>query len=275
MSILVTGATGKIGRLLVGDLLRREVPVRALSRTPSTAALPEAVRVHQGTLADVPLSAFDGVDTAFVFPADGVDSFVARAVSAGVTRFVVLSSLAVSGRNARDAASASAAHHRAVEEAVTTRTDGWTILRPGNLANNLLSWAWPVRAGHRVRIPYPTSSQVLVHEADVAAAAAIALTEPGHDGQIYELTGPRTSTKIEQLAAISTAIGRDIPFTEVGPHEFRSDVAQFIPSELIDMLLQYWSETVDHPEEPLHAPLGLTPRPLTQWARDHRSDFAA
>lgn len=273
MTTLITGATGTIGRLLVDDLLNRGTTVRALSRTPETAALPPSVTVLQGDLATAPAAAFEGVDTVFVFPADGVDGFVERAVGACAPRFVVLSSLAVSGRSARDAGSASAVLHRAVEDAVTSRTDGWTILRPGNFANNLLSWAFPIRAGHAVRIPYPTSSQVLIHESDIAAAAAIALTEPGHEGRVIELTGPQSLTKVDQLAAISAAIGREVPFIEVSPDEFRSDVAPYISDGLIDMLLEYWSETIAEPEKPLPPALGITPAPLAQWARDHRRAF--
>src|SRR6478736_3259042 len=172
MTILITGATGNIGRRLVDELLERDIAV-----------------------------------------------------------------LAVSARNARDTGSASELHHRAVEEIVTSRTDQWTILRPGNLATNLLSWSFAIRSGYGVRVPYPTSSQVLIHEADVAAAAAIALTASGHSGRIYELTGPASLTKIEQLSAIAAAIGRAVPLVEVTPDEFRGDVSRFIPDDIIDMLL--------------------------------------
>jgi uncharacterized protein YbjT (DUF2867 family) len=273
MTVLISGATGKIGRLLVTDLLRRGIPLRALTRAPGAARLPQGVEVLEGDLASMPEAGFAGVDAAFVFPAGGVDAFVERAVGAGVQRFVVLSSLAVSGRSARDARSASAAHHRVVEEAVTGRTEGWTILRPGAFANNLLSWAHPVRAGLPVRMPYATSSQVLVHEADIAEAAATVLAEPGHAGRVYELTGPESLTRVEQLGAVAAAIGREVPFVEVEPEAFRADVAPFIPDGIIDMLLEYWAETVEEPEQPLPAVLGLTPRPLAQWARDHRADF--
>jgi uncharacterized protein YbjT (DUF2867 family) len=272
-TVLITGATGRIGRLLVDDLLRRGATVRALSRDPSTAALPAAVRVSPGDLANAPDDAFDGVHAAFVFPAAGADAFMERAVSAGVERFVVLSSLAVSGRSARDVGSASARHHRAVEEAVTSRTDEWTVLRPGAFASNLLSWAFPIRAGMPVRVPYPTSAQVLVHEADVAVVAAIALVEEGHARRVHELTGPDSLTRIEQLATIAAAVGHDVPWVEIGPEAFREDVAPYLPGDLIDMLLAYWSETVDEPEEPLPPVLGLPRTPLSRWAVDHREAF--
>lgn len=275
MTILITGATGKIGRHLVTDLLGRGADVRALSRSPRDAALPGSVAVLEGELAAPPAGLFDGIDAVFVFPAEhGVDTFVESAVSAGVPRIVLLSSLAVSRRHSRDAGTASETHHRVVEDTVTTRTDRWTILRPGNFASNLLSWAFAIRSGYPVRVPYPTSSQVLVHERDIAAAAAITLTQSGHQGRIYELTGPQSLSQVEQLAAISAAIGRDVPIAQVSPQQFRADVAQYISDDIVDMLLTYWSETVGQPEIPAPAPLGLTMTPLAQWARDHRSAFS-
>src|SRR3954464_2146233 len=71
-----------------------------------------------------------------------------------------------------DIGSASYTHHLAVERAVTSRTEEWTILRPGTFANNLLSWAWTVKAGAPVRAPYINSAQAPIHEKDVADVAA-------------------------------------------------------------------------------------------------------
>jgi uncharacterized protein YbjT (DUF2867 family) len=276
MTILVTGATGHIGRHLVADLLERGASVRALTREPDTAALPDTVAVRRGDLAGVPGDVFDDVEAVFLFPAqNGVASFVDRAVAAGVSRFVVLSSLSVSERHGRDAGSVTQRHHRAVEDAVTARTDAWTMLRPGAFATNLLLWSFPIRSGLPLRIPYPTSSQVLIHAADVAAAAATALTGSGHTGRTYELTGPESLTKVEQLAAISAAIGREVPFVEISAEEFREDVGHHVPDGIVSMLLEYWKETVDDPEVPLPSPLELPRRTLTQWALDHREAFTA
>ena len=66
-----------------------------------------------------------------------------------------------------------------------------------------------------------------------------------------------------------------MPLVEVTPDEFRADVSRFIPDDIIDMLLGYWSETIEEPEQPLEPALGLTPTPLAQWAIDHRGAFAA
>lgn len=159
---------------------------------------------------------------------------------------------------------------------MTARTDAWTILRPGTFANNLLSWAWPIKAGMPVRAPFLHSAQAPIHEADIADAAAAVLLSDGHRGQMYPLTGPQSLTRIDQVAAIGAGIGRDVPVVEISPDEFRADVAQFISEDIITMLLNYWSDTVTQPDRVRPGVRDLTGRPgrtLEQWARDHRADF--
>jgi uncharacterized protein YbjT (DUF2867 family) len=282
MTVLVTGATGAVGRHLVAALVAGGEQVRALSRRPQDAGLPAGVEVVGADLADpstIRPELFDGIDRIFLFPvARGVDEFVAAAVAAGVHRLVVLSSLAAAGEFPRDIGSASYTHHLAVEQAVTSRTDDWTILRPGTFANNLLSWAWTIKAGAPVRAPYLHSAQAPIHEADVADAAAAALTRDGHGGKVYPLTGPQARTRIDQVAAISAAIGRDIQLVEISPDEFRAEVAQYVPENIIAMLLDYWSDTLTEPDRVRPGVRDLTGRPgrtLEQWAHDHRADFGA
>ena len=281
MTILVTGATGAVGRHLVAGLVAGGERVRALSRSPQ-AGLPEGVEVVAADLADpstIRPELFDGVEKVFLFPVEqGVDEFVAAAVASGIRRFVVLSSLAAAGEFPRDIGSASYTHHLAVEQAVTSRTGDWTILRPGTFANNLLSWAWTIKSGAPIRAPYVNSAQAPIHEADVADAAAAVLTQDGHSGKIYPLTGPQALTRVEQVAAISAAIGRDIELVEITPDEFRAEVAQFVPEPIIAMLLDYWSDTLTEPDRVRPGVAELTGRPgrtLEQWARDHRTDFGA
>jgi uncharacterized protein YbjT (DUF2867 family) len=83
------------------------------------------------------------------------------------------------------------AHRVTVEAAVAATGIPATVLRPGDLANNLLFWAWPIKTAGVVRAPYASSAQAPIHEADVAAVAAAALTSAGHVGKIYPLTGPQ------------------------------------------------------------------------------------
>ena len=278
MTILVAGATGAVGRHLVATLAARGASVRALTRKPEDTSVPEGVEVVGGDLADASTlgpHVFEGVDRAFVFPAQGVEVFLDAAVTAGVRRFTVLSSLAAAMEFPRDRGSASQLHHSAVEAAVTERTDAWTILRPGTFANNLLSWAWQIRSGAPIRAPYLASAQAPVHEYDVAEAAAETLLSDDFIGETVAITGPQALTRAEQVAAIGAALGREIPLVEISPDEFRAETAQFIPQPIMKMLLDYWSDTLSVPDRPRPATpvTGRPGRTLAEWATDHRADF--
>ncbi len=278
MTILVTGATGAVGHHLVSTLLERGAGVRALTRKPDDAALPDGVDVVAGDLTDASTlgpHVFAGVDRAFVFPAQGVETFVEAAVAAGIHRFTVLSSLAAALEFPRDQGSASQLHHSAVEAAVTERTDAWTILRPGTFANNLLSWAWQIRSDAPIRAPFLASAQAPIHEYDVAEAAAEALLTDDRLGEVIAMTGPEALTRAEQVAVIAGALDREIPVVEITPDEFRAEAAQFIPEPVVQMLLDYWSDTLTTPDRPRPVtPItGRPGRTLAQWAADHRADF--
>ncbi|MDL9978468.1 SDR family oxidoreductase [Microbacterium sp. ASV49] len=280
MTILITGATGAVGRHLVAVLLAAGEDVRAVSRDPEKAALPSGVDVVAADLADASSlddDVFAGVDRAFVFPSDATDTFMEAAVAAGVDRFVVLSSLAAAEEFPRDHGSASQVHHAAVEAAVTSRTDRWTILRPGTFANNLLSWAYPISNGFPVRAPYVQSAQAPIHEADVADAAAAALRSEEWVGHAIAMTGPGALTRADQVAAIAAAIGRPIELVDISADEFRAETSAFIPQPIMTMLLDYWSDTLTTPDRvrPVTPLTGRPGRTLAQWARDHRADFGA
>ncbi|MGW3995583.1 SDR family oxidoreductase [Amycolatopsis sp. NPDC004772] len=279
-TVLVTGATGTIGRHLVGELLAAGHRVRALTRTPEKAGLPEMVELVAGDLtAAPPEGLFDGVDSAFVFPVAGVAGFVKAAAAAGVAHLVLLSSLAAALEHERDRGSASQVHHSAVEDAVRDSGAAWTILRPGTFAGNLLAWARPIRYTGGVTGPYPTSAQAPIHEADIAAVAAVALTEPGHAGRHYPMTGPQALSRVEQLNTIGTAIDRELRFTENTPDEFRAEMHSYgVGEDIISMLLGHWSDTVETPDVVRPAVEQVTGRPartLAEWARDHAAAFGA
>jgi uncharacterized protein YbjT (DUF2867 family) len=278
MTVLVTGATGAVGRHLVTTLLARGADVRALTRKPEGAGLPDGIDVVAGDLGDASTlgpEVFEGVDRAFVFPAEGVEAFVSAAVGAGVHRLTVLSSLAAAREFPRDEGSASQLHHSAVEAAVTGRTDAWTILRPGTFANNLLSWAWQIRSGAPIRAPFLSSAQAPVHERDVAEAAAVALLTDDHLGEVVPMTGPEALTRAEQVATIGRALDREIPLVEISPEEFRAETAQFIPEPVVAMLLAHWRDTLTTPDRPrpVTPVTGRPGRTLAQWAADHRADL--
>ena len=281
MTFLVTGATGPIGRSLVAQLIDAGAAVRATTRDPTKAQFPSAVEVVAGdfTSGDLPPDALSGVTKAFVFPAlGGIDGFLTKAVEAQVPQLVLLSSLSAAGEHDRDHGSMSNVHHLAIEQAVAKTEIPTTVLRPGDMANNLLYWAWSIRTSGTVYGPYPTSAQAPIHEADIAAVAAAALLEEGHAGKTYALTGPQALTRTEQLATIATAVGRELQFVEISPEAFAEQMAQYMAPGAIKMLLDYWSDTVDEPDVPRPTVEQVTGRPartLASWAADHRTDFVA
>lgn len=275
-TVLVSGATGQVGRLLVDELIATGHRVRALTRDPARAALPPEAEVIEGSFDQVPAGIFDGVDAAFVFPTDGAGAFAKQAGADGVGRVVLLSSLAVAIEHERDHGSASQLHHAAIEQDVRASGTDWTILRPGSFATNLLSWAQPIRYTGGVRGPYPGSAQAPIHEADVAAAAAEVLTQSGHENQTYALTGPEALTRVEQLEAIGAALGRELTFTNQTPEEFAAEMASYgVGTDIVKMLLEFWADTVDAPDVPRPADhlIGRPAKTLTEWAQDHVADF--
>jgi len=279
MSYLITGASGASGRNIVSQLLAAGASVRVISRKPERAEYPAGVEVAGGDFAkgDFADHLFKGVTKVFVFPAEGgVDAFAAKASSAKIQQFVVLSSLAVSEEHTRDIASASNLHHARIEKAIKATGIPTTILRPGTFANNLLAWAPAIRAAGAVFGPYPTSAQAPIHEADVAAVAVATLLADGQVDHVYALTGPQALSRVEQLNAIGEALGRPLQFRETTPEQFRESMKQYMPDGIIKMLLDYWSDTVTKPDvvrPTVQEVTGKRGRTLSEWARDHVSDF--
>jgi uncharacterized protein YbjT (DUF2867 family) len=278
MQYLITGATGAIGKSVVAQLRAMGKDVRIVTR--DAAKGPAGVSVVQGdfTKGDLPAGAFEGIRRAFVFPAlGGIDPFLKQSREAGVEHLVVLSSLAASMEHERDKTSPSALHHLAIEESVRASGIPATFLRAGNFANNLLFWAHAIQTGDTIFGPYADSAQTTIHEADVAAVAVTALTQDGHQGKTYPLTGPEALTRRAQLETIGSAIGRKLRFQEVPPEAFAQEMAKYMPPPIIKMLLDYWSDTAVEPDPVLPTVTQLTGRTavtLAQWAQDHAADFA-
>ena len=267
MRILVTGATGNIGRHVVRLLAGTGHEGRAMSRTAGT------VRGDFDEPETWP-AVLDGVDRVHLFPFAPA-RFVERAVEAGVHRFVVHSA-AAAGFQIEDDGTALATHlaaerdgHRAVERAVEATGAEWTHVRPGLLAANALGWAWQIQNDEVIREPYPTAGYPLVHEADVAEIAVQALLGDDHIGNAYTITGPAKVSQAEQLAAISAAIGRPVRFEPVPPDQWQG----------LAWELELLADAVDGtgtlpPTETFQQVTGRPPRTFAQWAVDHRLDFA-
>ncbi|WP_436995783.1 NAD(P)H-binding protein [Streptomyces sp. enrichment culture] len=280
--VLVTGATGRVGRLVIDRLLDAGVPVRALTRRSEAAAtLPAKVEVFAGDLT-VPESlgpALSGAGAVFLVwtaPPQTVEAVVER-LAAHVRRVVFLSSPHQTPHPLFQQPNPMAVLHADVERLITATGLESTIIRPGMFASNSLSWWAPsIRAGEVVRWPYGAAESAPVDDRDVAAVAARTLYQDGYVGGDYVLTGPESLTQAAQVDAIGDALGRRIAFQEMTPDEFRSLCEGTVPSSAADMLLAAWHAAVGQPAYVTTVVadiLGTEPRTFRQWAVDHAIAF--
>lgn len=289
MTVLVTGATGIVGRHVVKGLVDASTPVRALTRDRARAQklLPREVEIVEGDLTQpgtLP-EKLAGVQQMYLFPVpETASEMVAVAREAGVRRIVVLSSGAVTG-------GFDTTFHLPVEQAVETSGLEWTHVRPGELAYNKIElWGPSIRAERTVRHPNPEAAWFPVHERDVADVAVAALLNDGHSGVAYTLNGPELLTLRDQVEAIANAIGDEIRFEKVTPHEAREAYLRQggFAAEAADFLLGFvdydgnpadpsvvadFDPSVLGPQPTIAEAIGTPARTFEQWARDHVQDF--
>ena len=282
--ILVIGATGRIGREVVRQLLEIGAPVRALTRRPQEADLPAGVEVVPGDLT-APESLDAGLrDVAAVFllwtaPPATAPAVVAR-LAETARRVVLLSSPHQTPHPFFQQPNPMAAFHAGLERLLAESSLASTVLRPGMFASNAgLWWAPQIRQGDVVRWPYGSVETAPVDERDIGAVAARALTDDRHAGGDYVLTGPEALSHAEQVGAIGEALGRRLRFVELSPDEFRQDMTGLgAPAPVIDMLLNAWQAASGIPAYQTSALadiLGRPARTFRQWAEDHAEIFRA
>ncbi|GLI03718.1 NAD(P)H-binding protein [Phytohabitans aurantiacus] len=276
--ILVIGATGNIGRHVVAGLRARRAAVRAVARVPALAGMPEGVETVAGdlTVPDSLRPALAGVDSVFLLwpflSAEGAPA-VARVIAERVKHVVYVSAMSVRD----DRSPAQNGVWGQVEDAIRRTGVDWTFLRPSGFATNTLAWAAAIRAGAPVRIPYPRAARSLIHERDIADVAVRALTEPGHVGAAYVLTGPAAITQAAQVRILGEVAGRPVQLEEIAPDEARAAMLSWADSDFADQALAYWASLVDDPEpvtDTVQAVTGAPARGFEQWARDHIDEVA-
>ncbi|MFI7090264.1 SDR family oxidoreductase [Streptomyces lydicus] len=277
--IVVTGATGNIGRPLTQALAAAGQQVTAVSR--HTAAMPDGVRHMAADLAEPAglKPALAGAKALFLLlsgdlhaagasPAD----LIGQAAAGGVRRVVLLSTLGVVTRPFGPTRIAM----RALEDTLRESGLEWAILRPGGFASNALWWAESVRAQQVVAAPFGDVGVPIIDPADIAEVAAACLLEDRHAGGVYELTGPEVITPRQQAAAIAGALGSPVRFHELTRDEARAAMAQSMPAELADDTLDILGSP--SPAELRVSPdvqrvLGRTPRPFAEWAARNVAAF--
>src|ERR1700722_15660009 len=250
--VLVTGATGRVGRVVVDRLTEAGVPVRALTRRPEAAALPANIEVVTGDLT-VPESldaALRGVSAVFLVwtAPPGTAPAVAKRLATHARRVVFLSSPHQTPPPFFQQPNPMAVLHADIERLIAAAGLESTIIRPGMFASNALFWWAPaIRAGDVVRWAYGAAETAPVDERDVAAVAARTLYQDGHAGGDYVLTGPESLSQAEQVSVIGDVLGRHIRFEELSPEDFRNETEGSWPRPVVDMLLDAWGATMGRP----------------------------
>ena len=277
--ILVTGATGTVGRQVVAQLLATDVRVRALTRDPAVANLPAEVEVMRGdlTVPETLDACLDGVEVVFlVWTADPrtVSTTVDR-IAKYSRRIVFLSSPHQTPHPLFQQPNPLAAMHAEIERLIRTSGLDWTFLRPGMFAANARSWWAPqIRVGDVVRWPYAAAPTAPIHEADIAAVAVRALLDSRHNGAEYVLTGPQSLTQREQVEIIGEVIGRSLHFEEISPEEARQELG--FPAAAINMLLNAWAAAIGQPAlvtSTVAEIIGTPARSFRDWVTDHVDEF--
>lgn len=281
--ILITGATGNIGRELVRELAARDAEFRVFVRDPARAAgLPERAEGFVGDL-DEPATltpALAGVEKLFLLtPGIGtahVAAAVAGARAAGVRHIVHLSSYNVLG----DPMPAMGRWHHEREEIVRASGIPATFLRPGGFMTNALEWVTTINDGGFVLDPLGPGRAALIDPADIAAVAALTLTEDGHAGKEYTLTGDEPLTVAAQVRIIARTIGREIEIREAAtPAEalafrYPDGAPPALAEALVEGLAIMRADTVGFRTDTAQRLLGRRPARFAEWCARNASAFA-
>ncbi|AKT42050.1 NAD(P)H-binding protein [Chondromyces crocatus] len=271
-TILVTGATGTVGRHLVQQLTATGHRVRALSRRPAQANLPPEVDVVQGDLAvsSSLTHAFEGVSAVHLITFAGEDgaslmngeAIVRLAERSGVRKATILGGW----------------DETSIEHALQNSTIGWTRLEPVEFMANTLEWAPGIQQGNVVRT-LATWPSAVVHEADIAAVAAVALTHDGHEGKRYPLSGPEALTPAERTAILAAAVGRPLTFEALTEDQERERLrAHGHPEDHVEFGIQLATNPPAQAACILPTIEQVTrraARTFATWASEHASAFRA
>jgi (4-alkanoyl-5-oxo-2,5-dihydrofuran-3-yl)methyl phosphate reductase len=279
--ILVTGATGTVGREVVAQLLVAGEKVRALTRNPSRAHLDEQVELVAGDFnqPETLAKAVEGVESIFSLafgPQLAIQeaSLAQAGQKAGAQHIVKLSALRPGG----EARSTIATWHLASERAIQNMGIAWTFVQPGAFMSNALNWRDTIKSQGKVFSNYGDGKVAYIHPRDIAAVAVHALTEPGHEGKTYQVTGPEALSVGEVVQLLSEAVGKPIEYVPITDDATREGMQKAgLPAFLIDALLPYASfvrtgkgaEILPTVEEVI----GRRPLTFADWAREHATDF--
>jgi uncharacterized protein YbjT (DUF2867 family) len=273
--ILVTGATGNAGGAVVRALLDRGEEVRALVRDERTPSLPRAVQLAVGDLnqPETLKPHLDGVAGVFLLSGyEGLDETLASMRAAGVERTVLLSGGAAVATEVDNPISQ---YMIRSEQAVEESGLAWTILRPYEFMSNALRWAEQLRAGDVVRAPFANVSVAVIDPRDIAAVAATALVEEGHESKSYRLSGPESLLPEERLRTLGVALGRELRFEAQSDDEAKAEMSASMPPEYVDAFINFYGGWVQESQvlSTVTEITGRESRTFEEWAKTNAAEF--
>jgi len=277
-SILVTGATGNVGKELVHQLARAGQRIRVLVRDPSRIERDQLIEVALGDL-DKPETlkeALRHIDKIFLITGNTQQdrSVIEAGRESGLRHIVKLSTqeagwVPVKGHGFW--------HH---EREVLIKASGlaWTFLRPCMFMNTALSWAGAIREKGVVAYPGGSGKIAPIDPWDVAAVAATALTQQGHEGKGYELTGPESLSFGEMTAILSRVLGKPIRYVEQSDEDYARDLLNaHLPQYVVDGLVSTFAcvrkGDFAHVTDTVERVTGHRPRTFEFWCKEHKAEF--
>ncbi|MGH3675715.1 MAG: NAD(P)H-binding protein [Mycobacterium sp.] len=275
-TVLVTGATGNVGRPLVTLVVNAGATVRAVTRRPDIAGFPAGVQIVTSASAAV-----DGADAVFLNSralGDELPTVVKQARSEGVTRLVALSAINADDDLSLQPSRFRGDRNREVEQLAVDSGLQWVSLRPAMFATNAAGeWSTQLQTGNVVSGPYASASMAPIVERDIAAVAAQALLTDGLNGRKIALTGPQAFTNAELVDVIGAVLDRPLRYQEVPPEIVRQHfVGLGFPAAFADAYIAYLAVTVDKPAAVTHEVEMILGRPaesFANWIADHRALF--
>jgi len=275
-TILVTGATGNVGRPLVNLLTEAGARVRAATRRPDSARFPDSVDVVDSLAAGL-----RGASAVFLNSralGDQLETVVDLARDAGVTRLVALSAINADDDFTRQPSRFRGDRNREVEQYAVDSGLEWVSLRPTVFATNFFGmWAPQVKAGDVVSGPYASASTAPIVDGDISAVAASALLTDDLVGQRIPLTGPQSLTNAELVEVIGDVLGRPLRYQEV-PSDLvrRRFIGIGFSAEFADAYMGLLETTLTEPALVTHDAekvLGRPPRSFADAVAENRGLF--
>ncbi|MGZ4563084.1 MAG: NAD(P)H-binding protein [Mycobacterium sp.] len=276
MTIVVTGATGNVGRPLVAALAAAGASVRAVTRAPETAGLPPSVEPVGWAAGALP-----GASAVFLNSralGEDLEAVVAQCLRAGVTKLVALSAINADDDFSRQPSRFRGDRNKEVEQLAVDSGLAWVSLRPTVFATNFAGmWSPQIRAGDVVFGPYAAASTAPIVETDIAEVAARALLTDDLVGQRVPLTGPQAFTNSELVEAIGAVLDRPLQYREIPTAAVRQRfVGLGFSPNFADAYIAMLAATLDTPAFVTHDVekiLGRPALPFAQWVAEHHDVF--